>query len=369
MAATGPAACGIGMSLRAQEECGMGMPSVSDGIRRRLEEQHRRLDAAGDLLSREALAGYYKRFVDSFGPATLQALDGTELLERMHAHGRQDSLVYWLEFKDDDEFPTPRFGGIAGGSSLKFGIYRRRETGEWTVGSSQEQRTVPLDQAITIARRHRDQLLAAAELLRTWAQDADDDAYAQLQRRLEQVAPDVQDTAWGHKYLSLLYPDKLDDYHVPAYQRFHLIRLGQLPPATAGRYAPAGRFVSLARHLGWPMNELARVLSALHGRPYRYWRVGTSDGKEPRNHWPLMRDTRVVAIGWSAVGDLSTLATGPDARERLRRRLEEIYPSTPQNIGRTVQQLMHFYSTLQEGDMAVAADGATVLGIGRVTGP
>jgi len=39
----------------------MGIPSVSDGIRGRLEEEHRRLDAAGDLLSREALDGNYKR--------------------------------------------------------------------------------------------------------------------------------------------------------------------------------------------------------------------------------------------------------------------------------------------------------------------
>ena len=121
----------------------------------------------------------------------------------MHAHGRQDSLVYWLEFKDDEEFPTSRFGGgIASGSSLKFGIYRRRENGEWTVGSSHEQRTVSLEEAIAIARKHRDQLVAAAHLLRTWARGADDEAYAELQSRIEQIAPDVQDTVWGHKYLS-----------------------------------------------------------------------------------------------------------------------------------------------------------------------
>ena len=50
---------------------------------------------------------------------------------------------------------------------------------------------------------------------------------------LSRMAPDVQDTAWGHKYLSLLFPEKLDDYHVPTYQRFHLIKLGQVPPQRA----------------------------------------------------------------------------------------------------------------------------------------
>ena len=36
----------------------------------------------------------------------------------MHAlHGNYDSLVYWLEFKNDDEFPTRQFGSIGGGTA------------------------------------------------------------------------------------------------------------------------------------------------------------------------------------------------------------------------------------------------------------
>jgi 5-methylcytosine-specific restriction protein B len=345
------------------------MPTISDAVRKRLEEKHRQLDAAGDLLSRDRLEAYYARFAAVFGSDVLQSLDGEELLERMHAHGRQDSLVYWLEFKDDDEFPTTRFGGIAGGSSLKFGVYRRRETGAWTVGSPQEQLSISVDEAIAIARKHRDQLVAGARLLDSWADDISDEAYAKLQHRIEAVAPDVQDTAWGHKYFSLLAPERLDDYHVAAYQRFHLIKLGQLPPAVSGRYASAGRFVGLARDFKWPVNQLARVLNALDGRPYRYWRIGTTDRTEPRKYWPLMRDNRIVAVGWSEVGDLTALGSGADARDRLRQRLEEHYPSTPQNTGRTAQQLMHFWLTIQEGDLVLAADGGTILGVGRVMGP
>jgi 5-methylcytosine-specific restriction enzyme B len=53
----------------------------------------------------------------------------------MHAHGNRDSLVIWLEFKNDEEFPAI-FGSIAGGSALKFGIYRSKETGAWMTGHS-----------------------------------------------------------------------------------------------------------------------------------------------------------------------------------------------------------------------------------------
>lgn len=48
---------------------------------------------------------------------------------------------------------------------------------------------------------------------------------------------------------------------------------------------------------------------------------------------------------------------------------DEAYAELQSRIGRTVQQLMHFYATLKEGDVVVAADGATALGIGRVAGP
>ena len=45
----------------------------------------------------------------------------------MHETTR-DGMIYWLEFKNDDEFPSI-FGSIAGGSALKYGFYRRQETG------------------------------------------------------------------------------------------------------------------------------------------------------------------------------------------------------------------------------------------------
>ena len=83
----------------------------------------------------------------------------------MHSHGNRDRLVYWLEFKDDAEFPSSRFGSIAGGSAFKFGLFRRRETGAWTTGSPTNPVELTAEQAVDIARRHRDQLIRGVELL------------------------------------------------------------------------------------------------------------------------------------------------------------------------------------------------------------
>ena len=60
------------------------------------------------------------------------------------------SLVYWLEFKNDDELPGSKFGSIGGGSALKFGIYKRKETGAWMTGSPLKKRNCPLTRLLRL---------------------------------------------------------------------------------------------------------------------------------------------------------------------------------------------------------------------------
>jgi 5-methylcytosine-specific restriction protein B len=106
---------------------------LDERIRRELIDLKQSLESDGKLLSDDQLARYYDTFRSRFGPDKLSNLDGEALLETMHSHGNKDSLVYWLEFKDDEEFPG-RFGSIAGGSAFKFGLFRKKETGKWTTG-------------------------------------------------------------------------------------------------------------------------------------------------------------------------------------------------------------------------------------------
>src|SRR5690242_12902997 len=147
------------------------------------------LAADGTLLSRAELQRNYNVFRREFGPEVLRSLEGEDSLERMHATGNRDSLSYWLEFKNDDTFRGYSFGSISGGSALKFGVYRRAENGSWaTKGAGSAPREIPLGEAIEIARRHRDQLLAAVELLSRMPDSTDDATYIALQRDLERVA-------------------------------------------------------------------------------------------------------------------------------------------------------------------------------------
>ena len=133
---------------------------LDEKLAEELRAARKQLDGDGKLQTQRQLDVFYATFRSRFGPDRLAGLDGEVLLETMHATSNRDSLVYWLEFKDDEEFPAI-FGSIAGGSSLKFGIYKRKETGAWMTGSAQNQRELSIEEAVAAARRHRDQLLSA----------------------------------------------------------------------------------------------------------------------------------------------------------------------------------------------------------------
>jgi 5-methylcytosine-specific restriction protein B len=297
-------------------------------IREEIWGLYEKLEHEELLLSEEQLSPYLDAFRNRFGPDKLIALDGQDLLQNMHSHANDESLVYWLEFKRDKEFDTRRFGSIRGGSALKFGIYRNAQTGAWMgKGAKGAPAEIPLEQAIEAAKRHRDQLVEGCNLLEALPDGGNDADYEDLQDKMDTLAPDVSRLAWGHKYFSLLYPDKLDDYHNPHYQRYHLIKLLQLPPASDGRYAVAGRYVDIANELGVPIVNLTRTLNDRDGDPHRYWRVSVNYsglGQEWIN-WPAMRDGGFVAIGWEELGDLSEIVSDKAGKEKLRSMMKAHY--------------------------------------------
>ncbi|HZG66637.1 MAG TPA: hypothetical protein VEZ12_07825, partial [Herpetosiphonaceae bacterium] len=49
--------------------------------------------------------------------------------------------------------------------------------------------------------------------------------------------------------------------------------------------------------------------------------------------------------------------------------MAESYPCSPQEVGRATQKAFNFCAAVRTGDIVLAADGATILGIGKVLGP
>jgi len=355
------------------------MAELDPRLHQELRDRIDRGLASGAFLTRATIDGAIGRFRDRFGPAQLRNSDGEALLRLMH--GREDlrarSLVYWLEFKNDDEFPGLRIGDIRGGNASKFGLYQRKDDNEWIGGSGQHPTILTKEAAIELAREQRAELLAGdAELAQLPADDTSDAAYARLQQAMERVAPTLHDTVWARKYWSLLHSDKLDDFHTTRYQRFHIFKMLQTPPGGIGlldpttpRFVCAGRFIGAARALDVPVNTLTSVLVARNGPPRRYWRVGTTAGDHGESQWPDMRDGRFVSIGWEkSIPDLSKLIGEKSAKEQVRSMLAERYDDAG-TATRKAGEIMKFAEGMEEGDVVLACQGQEVIGVGRVRGP
>jgi 5-methylcytosine-specific restriction protein B len=335
--------------------------------------------ASGTLMSPPQIESQRALFRARFGPEVLRELDGEALLKLMH--GRDDGgskcLAYWLEFKNDDEFTGNRFGGIGGGSALKFGLYQRGSDGAWITGSPNQQKTLSLDEAIAIARRQRDELLAGDKVLAAHdGGDCSDEAYARLQTAMSEAAAELAGSGWAHKYWFLMHSDRLDDFHSPRYQRFHLLKLLQMPPDSVGildwtapRFLCAGRFVAASRQLDVPVTTLDTVLNQRVGF-HRYWRVGTTAGEYGESQWPHMRDGDFVSIGWSEqVPDLSNIIGQDKARDQIREWLLPVYPGSSGTASRKAGEILKFAQDMAENDLVLACQGQNVLGVGRVRGP
>jgi 5-methylcytosine-specific restriction protein B len=338
--------------------------------------------ASGEVLTPAQIEEQTRFFRSRFGPEALQQLDGEALLRLMHgrATGEARCLAYWLEFKNDEEFAGNHFGGIGGGTALKFGIFQRQLDDAWIYGSPMAQKILSLGDAIAIARKQRDELVAGVQVLASLdTTETSDEAYARLQASMENAAPELANAAWAHKYWFLMHPDRIDDYHVPRYQRFHLFKLLQMPPDRVGirdsdspRFNCAGRFIAASRELGVPVTTLNTILNRRDGAFHRYWRVGTTEGSEGASRWEEMREGGFVSIGWGReVPDLSETIRGEraTAKNRIRDWLLPIYPSNPGLASRKAGEILFFAQEISEMDMVLACEGQTVLGVGRVRGP
>ena len=118
----------------------------------------------------------------------------------------------------------------------------------------------------------------------------------------------------GHKYWSLLYSEKLDDFHNERWQRHNLMRVLERPPAHEGLYVCAGRFVQLAADMGWIMNHLTAALNGAKRPARALLALGSSASVAPNLRLAGDADGAYAAIGWDQLGDLSAIAVGDQVK-------------------------------------------------------
>ena len=334
-----------------------------------------RTHAQLDLPPAETVYRWAAAFRERFPVSRLERLEGRELLHELHGRESQDCMMFWLEFKSDDQFDNRTFGSIRGGSALKFQVYQSVEDGLWRTGSSRHMQVISEEAAAGIAERQRDQLVAAVAVVQDLPGDPFDERYATLQRDIEAAAPDIHQLGFLHKALFLYAPDRIDDYQSAAWRTHMLASMGITPPEGSRHYAAARALCAALQVFRQavgeplPMRDLSLSLNKAYGRPGGHWRIGTGGAGE---HWPAMRDGGFVAIGWGQLGDLSDFLEGLQGGEgtaALKKAMAEHWADDhPTLVGRSASQVWKFYDAMQVGERVYAAYGQRIFGVGVIEG-
>ena len=151
-------------------------------------------------------------FKDSFSPEILESLEGADIINKIFSHDEDKSnLCYFLEFSKDYTFA----GSIAGGSAFKFGLFKHKSTGEWTIGPPKNSKSVSESEAIEIGGKIRDALVNGAKLIEKSSLNSIED-YINLEIKLGKIFSSCvvsHINQWIHKYYVLIFPDKFPVVH------------------------------------------------------------------------------------------------------------------------------------------------------------
>lgn len=321
----------------------------------------------GELAPIDQIEREYALFRKRFGPEVLRNLDGEDLIESIFNVMNHDGLAYWLEFKQDDLFNTKHYGSIAGGSSLKYIMYKRKVDHSWMTGSSQNQEILSLDAAIEKGCIIRDMLIQGAEFI-SGHQELQPDDYMKLQQLLDSGEIRIGSYGWIHKYYHMLFPNLIDPFHTIGWQKHALICCGE-KPASESAYVLSGQLMAFIKRVERPSCHVMKAIARLYGPPVNYYRIGTKNATGQKTYWADMRDNSYISIGWPYLGDLTHYGIeDSEFRNALKSAFEHYYPNRPQTVSREINEITKFVKTLKENDIVVTGDGMNILGIGRVTG-
>ncbi len=326
----------------------------------------------GELISEELFHTYRDNFLARFSLENLININGKELLTEMFAK-EKDSLAYWLEFKNDDDFNTRQFGSIAGGSAFKFGLFKKKDSGRWTTGSSNNQVEITEENAIQIAESYRDQLTACGKELGLLKDETSFASYGKMTSIVAEIAPDICKYAWCHKYLSIVYNSVIDDYHSIDWQYSQLLRMGVNVQPEKNHdddktlYRAAWFYRAISTLVNVPIFQLTATINSLLGPLNTYWRIGTTVGSSGKSVWSLMKEGNFVSIGWDGLGDLRKYEA--KNADDFREGYQVAYPNDDKvKVTKGTKQLFNFCNDIAINGIVIACEGQAVLGVGLIKG-
>ncbi|MHA1250404.1 MAG: McrB family protein [Candidatus Helarchaeota archaeon] len=281
---------------------------INEQLKNAILQEYIVFQKSENFKTKEELEGYIQYFKEKFGDKGLK-MEGKELLYKIHGPYREDeeqSLVYWLENKDDDEFPN-YFGGCRVGNSGHYQVYFSPPDNCW---KNKDFKKITESKAIKLAERNRDVLLEASKKCGEIIRDLDIKNYREFDNFMQKTFPELYRKQWVHKYLFLMNSEVLSPIHSKKYLLHMLLRLGIIPDNPKGYYELDYYFIKLAQELNIPIIHLTHILFRLYGKTYRYWKIDIKQLKQiignvkDDKYLDYIKDNKVFCFGYGELGDL-----------------------------------------------------------------
>lgn len=314
------------------------------------------------LKSEDELNGLLAEFNAKFSPEKLMAYSDDELMTALFYTAEQtnDSMCYWLEFHKDCR---AQFGSVAGGTSLKYGIYQNKNE-EWITGSPSKKEIVPYEEAVEIGKSIRDKLVRGTEIIKAASLETVED-YEKLHDALITELGNFATNNWVHKYFYMIFPDKFTTWHSEDWQK-HGLRALQIQPSSK-TYGRSGQLALIGKYAGRMSPHIGEAFYAKFGGIKNFCRLGTSDNDG--NYADGWRAKKIAAIGWQRLGNLNEYAERNDfsgsaiAKKVLADKLRETYyPNDSALATRKAGELLTFYNTTAD-TVFVMMDGERLLAL------
>ena len=149
----------------------------------------------------EVIQSALATFREKFSPEILAQLKDDEILTSLfYTDGdNTNSLCCWLEMSKESRY----FGSISGGSAYKFGLYQRKDSGQWVIGSSKKPQIITENKALQLGKEIRDALVKGSSIVKNAELHTLED-YEKLHDLLVKEFGEQICNGWVHKYFSML---------------------------------------------------------------------------------------------------------------------------------------------------------------------
>ena len=224
-----------------------------------------------------------------------------------------------------------------------FGLFQKKDTGEWMTGSPQKPEVLSEEQALEVGKTIRDALIKGVDIINNATLDSLSD-FEKLDDDLKLgIGEQYYNLAWFHKYFSLICPGKLSGFHSNDWQT-HVLRCLRINP-NEKYYARSAQLAKIENYAGMYYREFFAVVFEEFGGIKHFVRIGTKD--DEKNYAAEWQQKSVVGIGWRAIGSLGDYVAGDgiDKDAITEKMMEEYFHDDKKTASRKAGELARFYKT------------------------